>query len=265
MYFKSAIINTTDFDGFYYFPLRIEYEKINNSILSSQNVKLSQVLGDNLYNDFLQFWQKTIEIQNITVGTETIIQISNTTLLDNTSFCKIANSEGLFPPSFTEQNPDGTFSIIKVSQQENEFYPITIIDSMNFSIPYDSTGKNITNFGNLQSLLSQSYYNLYLNIVPYLVFLSISDYLPTAKKNPTKYSVVQKSTNQSTDVNNTDIALEIKKNEGSAIFWQNKLYKFLEDNASIYTLYEENKKEVQNNRVFPIKAKQESIIRKYYQ
>ena len=258
---ENNVINPLYFD----LPLRSDYEKLNTSILAVQNEKLVQLLSKDLYLDLFKYFEQDIAISNIATGAVTTLTILDTSLLND--YIAISDSVGLFDAPKTEKLADGTIRTVRKSVEEITLYKVTILDATQFTIEYNSSGSTITQFGLIRTNLNTLYYNLYNYIITYMCYASIANYLQTPNFKSTQNGQVQKSTNQSANIEQGLIGLQTRKYEGYANFWSEQLIDFLEENYTDYILYKQKtQNEIDNSRLrnIALTANKKSVFDKYY-
>lgn len=261
MYSKTQLVTVNDFSGFYDFPLRFQYEKLDNAILITQNQKLRQILTKDLYNSLISLFEFRLSIDSILVGSTTQITVLDTSILSLYKYIKIIDSRGLFQtPSIDTQ----TNKVVRISEEENRFYEFTIIDPATISIDYDSTGQTVTENGFLGIALDQDFYNLFEYILPFLCFGSLPQFLLGANRLMTKSGSVQKQTGESNQTSDKNIANEVLKYEQNMEFYQNQLRQFLDDNTEIYTDYNPEVVAKTKGRNIGVYASKENILNRYW-
>lgn len=204
---------------------------------------LEYILSSKLYDSVMTLYSKSSNVLSITVGTETIIEVSDASFIDTDYVLQVSSVVG-------------TLSTIN----DTDLTVLNVTGNL-ITVDYDSTGLVYDSGGVVQNISSSLFHGLRSFIKPYLIYNSYSRYVASSNTHTTPYGVVAKNNQFSTPSAPSTLGQFLKQNQRSVEFWRDKLVEELETGKYNAEGYQSNNIAIKSdNSILPIYSKKRRLL-----
>lgn len=230
-----TFIDKNDFVSPYpYLSKNLGENEITNFIYKTQNERLRELLGDDLYNEINNDFQQSFVVTAITQGVTTLITLDTTSNLQIDNFVSFADIQG-------------TASLLNAK----DFQIISIV-SNTIEINFNSTGLTYTTGGKVIKKRTPLNKALLDTCKPFLIYGSYAKYLPYSNLKSTNSGLMVHSVDEANAPSQKDLGILSNFESVSADYAEKTIVEYLRKNKLLYPLYKQDLQGQSNSNILPL-------------